>query len=106
MKSLFQGQVDLVLDITSATWAGRSTSATASAAAARLAKDIGEEVGIRRCASEEVFQVFGIGVLDVHPFARLGRPVLPVEILLATARLLPLLVLGPQLIILLSLFRI
>lgn len=107
MKSLFQGQIDFVLDIPSASRPGRGAAATASATPTRLAKDIVEEFGIRRFAPEEVFQVFGTGVLDVHPSTRLGRPGLSVEILIATAaRLLPLPVLSPQLIILLALFRV
>jgi len=51
--------------------------------------------------SEEVFQIFWTCVLDVRALVRLSRPVLPVEILLTTTGLLPLLVLGPQLVILL-----
>ena len=105
-KSLIQCQNDFVLNIPSTSRARLRNPATASTTPARLAKDTGEEVGIRRCASEKVFQVFGTDVLDARTLARLDRPILPVEILLAAARPLPLLILHPQLIILLTLFLI
>jgi hypothetical protein len=52
MESFFQAKVHFVLYISSAPWAGRSGAAAAFTASARLAKDIGEEVGIRRSVSE------------------------------------------------------
>jgi hypothetical protein len=47
MKSLIQSEIDFVFDIASTARAGRGAAATAPAAPARLAKYIGEEVGIR-----------------------------------------------------------
>src|SRR5665648_218411 len=106
MKSLFQGQLDLVLNIPSTMRDRWCSSSTTRPTPASLAKDILEEFGIRRIASKKVFQVFSIGVMDICILTRFGGPILKIKVLLIASCCLVSLVLISQFIILLTLFFI